>query len=372
MMHSKTIPILTALALLSGCGGEVATRTPAIPTPTVTPATVGAPEPVSPEDGIYFVDSDVTLKWDWPPGLGRDQTYAVQVWFNDLPAQEIWTGSTSLNIKQAIDSFGRDVGPFHWKVVVINASAQKGFQGTASAWSPVQTLNRVRRIIPTPLPESEMSDSAKYVLAQNLPSDTGRIDFARHYINIYSIYGKPEPGKPDRSDTLEKLYLHSQGKGPAPVIECDGLSTMMLTLLKELGIESRLIFLYANGGTGIGEHTVLEVFNPDTQHWEVQDPTNDVYFVDTTTNQRASIARLVFGSMDTIRPCDGCNAEKAAKAAAHFQAYRIGYTDTFYVNPDRFDVSQRFRDEHNHNLAEYLTGNAADFTFMFAPPPDSY
>jgi hypothetical protein len=95
-----------------------------------------------------------------------------------------------------------------------------------------------------------------------------------------------------------------------------------------------------------------------------------VYFVDTTTGQRASIARLVFGSMDTIKRCDGCSAEGALKSSSHFQAYRIGYTNTFYVNPDRFDVSHRFSEEKNHNLAEYLTGVSSDFSFVFGPPAD--
>lgn len=379
MRHFKssiTVAILIAAVVgLSACGQTTAQPTPtpsAAPTLTVTPATIGAPEPVAPGDESYFVDSDVTLKWDWPPGLGKDQTFAVHLWVDNQPPQEIWTGGQSLDVKQAIDGFNRDVGAYHWQVVVINASAQKGFIGTASEWSPIQTINRVRRITPTALPEAQLSDTARLMKSKRFTSTDELVDYARNFIYTYSKYaGKSEPGKPDRSDTLEKMYLFSLGKGPAPITECSARATAMLTLLAELGIDSRLIFLYADNGNSVGEHTELEVYNPDTQRWEITDPNYDVYFVNTANGERASIAQLVFGPLDSTRPCDTCDPQAAAKASSHFEAYRIGYTDTFYVNPDRFDVSHRFSSEKNHNLAEYLTGNASDYQFMFGPPPDS-
>jgi hypothetical protein len=141
----------------------------------------------------------------------------------------------------------------------------------------------------------------------------------------------------------------------------------MLTLLQELGVESRLIFLYADGGTGIGQHTMLEVFNPDTQQWEVHDPSEDLYFVDTQAHSRASIERLVFGPLDSIVGCDsaGCSMERAASSKDLFDAFRYGQDDTFWVNPDRFDVSKRFPGNGGANLAEFLTGNPRDFMFRF-------
>jgi hypothetical protein len=167
------------------------------------------------------------------------------------------------------------------------------------------------------------------------------------------------------------MYQFSQDNGPAPIVECSARATAMLTLLAELGIDSRLIFLYAGIEESIAEHTELEVFNPDTGRWEISDPTYNVYFVDSVTGDRASIAALVFAPDGSMIPCEGCNAVDAEKASKHFQAYRIGYTDVFYVNPDRLSVSHRFLDEENHNLAEYLTGNPADFMFVFGPPEDN-
>lgn len=373
---SRIAAILLAAAALAACGQAPVAQSAAAPsasaTPSVTPATIGAPEPTSPEDGSSFIDSNVTLKWSWPPGLQQDQTYAVHLWVDQQPAQEIWTTDPQLNVQQAIDGFNQDVGTYHWQVVVIHATAAQGFIGTVSEWSPVQTINRVRHISPTPRPDAELSNTARLLKSQHFKDTDALVDYARNFIYTYSDYeSKPEPGKPDRSDTLEKMYQYYKGNGAPPAVECSARATAMLTLLGELGIDSRLIFLYEQAGESIAQHTELEVFNPDSQRWEITDPTYNVYFIDANSGARSSIAQLVFAPPDATRPCDGCNAADAAKASAHFQAYRIGYTNTFYVNPDRFDVSHRFKNEKDRNLAEFLSGNASDFTFMFAPPPEN-
>ena len=336
-------------------------------TATALPAG-SAPQPVEPPDGLTFVESDLVLRWDWPPDLADGQTFALRLWADDVPPQEIWTADSALNARDLIDSFSRDWGAFHWQVAVVRFSETDGFLGMASEWSPVRTLNRVRRISPTPYPAAQQSELARLVVDQKLEQATALIDFARHFIFTHTHDTRQDQFAPDYSDALAMMLAASRGEGDAPYLLCDGQSTAMLTLLQELGIESRLIFLYSDGDTKIHEHTVLEVFNPDTQRWEVHDPLNDNTFIDTADGQRASAERLVFGPLDTVEGCvfDGtCGPEHMAFIRDYLEAFRYGYTDTFWVNPDRFDISRRFADNDNRNLAEYLTGNPREFQFRF-------
>lgn len=333
-----------------------------------------APAAAAPRDGDQFVESAVTLRWTWSPGLAPDEIFAVRVWYGDEAPQELWTKDTSLDAQKMIDSFSRDLGDFHWSVAVIVYSDQGGFQRMASAWSPVQTITRVHRLSLTPYPPDQQSDAAHYVLAQAPATVSGRIDFVRSFIADHTHDKRQDAFKPDYSDALQMIVDNAQGQGEMPYLQCDGQSTAMLTLLKEIGIESRLIFLYGDNATQVQEHTMLEVFNTDTQQWELNDVLNNLYFIDTGTQARASIERVVFGSLDTIAACDpsgACSPDRLQPVKDYLEAFRYGYTDTFWVNPDRFDISKRFIDNGNVNLSEYLTGNPRDFQFRFDSWPRS-
>jgi hypothetical protein len=335
-------------------------------TPAPPPA---APQVVDPQNGTAFVESDLTLSWDWSPGLEANQAFAVHVWFGEESPREVWTVETSLNAQEMIDSYSQEIGDFHWQVAVIQEAAGGGFERMVSEWSPVQTLNRVRHISPTPYAEAQQSSLTRYILAQDLPSATAVIDYTRELIYANTLSGHEWEDEPKNVVAIQMMYDTIQGQGEKPYLWCDGRATAFMTLLREMGIDSRLIFLYGDNADQIQEHTVLEAFNPDTQQWEVQDALHDIYYVDTDTQARASIERLVFGSLETIIACDGaagsCSPDQLAPFRRFFEAFRYGYSDTFWVNPDRFDVSKRFPQNDNANLAEYLTGNPRDFKFYF-------
>ena len=66
--------------------------------------------------------------------------------------------------------------------------------------------------------------------------------------------------------------------------------------------------------------------------------------------------------------CDAsgdCTQGNLAIVQDYFGAFRYGYTNEFWVNPDRFDVSVRVEAFDNRNLPEFLTGNSRDFIFHF-------
>ncbi len=317
-----------------------------------------------------FVESDLELRWSWPPGLSEDQLFAVQVWYGEEAPHEIWTHETSLNVQDAIDSYVRDLGTYSWKVAVIQVSAKDGFQGMGSEWSSVQKLQRVRRLSPTPYPENQQSAAARLVKRHAFYSMSSLIEYARDFVSTHSDSSQQAIFAPDFGDALDMMVDYENGQGLKPRLECDGQATALLTLLKQLGIESRLIFLYSDDEDTIAEHTLLEVFNPETQHWEVHDVLYNLSFVD-ANRERVSIERLVFSPTDTVSVCDtggACKPLNPGYTNRHFlEAFRYGFSDTFWVNAERFNLAKRFPGNRGANLAEYLTGNARDFVFRLGP-----
>ena len=318
-----------------------------------------APEAIAPSDGSEFVDSEIALEWSWEPDLAPNQLFALRIWADDLPYQEIWTAARRLSVKQTIDSFSVDYGKFFWQVAVVDLASSGVYKGMGSEWSPVSVLQRLRRPRIPAKPFDKMSATAKQFHGLNLAA-SDLIDAVHIFIHQNSLTTDQLNYAPDFSDAVELMYDHSQGAtSEMPQILCDGRSTAMLTVLKELGIESRLVFLYKSDPGWLSQHTVLEVFNPDAQYWQVHDVGGDIYFIDADSGIRVDAESMLFDSHDDLLGCpvDGntCSAELAANTIAYFQALRYGFTFDVWVNPDRFDLSSRFAGQDNQNLAEYIT-----------------
>ncbi len=323
-----------------------------------TPHAQVAPEPLAPLSGSEFVDSDITLTWSWAPGLAENQVYALRVWAEDHPRQEIWTVDSLAPVSEIIDSFSLDFGKFYWQVGVVSLSAAGRYEDMGSEWSSIVELQRLRRPSLLAKPYDEMSHTARHFYELDL-SASQLIDAVHLFIHENSKTNEQLSYSPDYSDAVELMYEHAQGEtSEMPRLLCDGRSTAMLTILKELGIESRLIFLYQSGKGWISEHTVLEVFNPDIQFWQIHDVAGDFYVVDEPTGIRVNAESILFDSHDDLVGCpvDGgpCSAELAAGAISYFEALRYGRTFEVWVNPDRFDLSERFGGQEDQNLAEFI------------------
>ena len=317
-----------------------------------------APVAIAPLDGSEFVDSEIALEWSWEPAVAANQLFALRIWANDLPYQEIWTADSEISVQQTIDSFSIDYGKYYWHVSVINLDAKGGYEGMGSEWSEVSVLQRLRRARIPAKPYDEMSATARHFYELNL-SGSELIDAVHLFIHQNSLSKEQLTYAPDFSDAVDLMYDHSRdASSEMPQIQCDGRSTAMLTILKELGIESRLVFLYDQTRGWISEHTVLEVFNPDTQYWQVQDLGGDVYYIAGASGVRVDAESILFGSHDDILGCpvDGgaCSADLSADGIAYFGALRYGFTFEVWVNPDRFDLSARFGGHDNQNLAEFI------------------
>jgi len=324
-----------------------------------------APHPITPDDNLTFVESDLMLSWDWAGGLAENQAYVVRLWFEEQTPREAWVGESSFDAQEFIDSFSANWGTYQWQVAVVNTS-ENGFEGMGSEWSEIQTLNRVRRISPEPYPQELMSDAARMIAAENYETATETIDAVRDFVYLNAVDRQQRPYEADYSDAIQIMYDYSQGlTDEQPYLQCDGRSGSMFTLLQELGIESRLILLYGHDSSWISQHTFLEVFNPDTQQWEVHDGLYGIYLYDEVAERRASAERAIFGPVEGMTACntDGeCSLDFYDNVDGYLKAFRYGYTMTIWVNPDRFDLSKRF--QRDANLAEFLTGDPLDVTLQ--------
>ena len=323
-----------------------------------TSATQSAPIPAAPLDGSEFVDSDITLQWHWAAGLAKNQVYVLRIWAEDRPRHEIWTAASTLFVGQTIDSFSIDYGVFYWQVAVINLDSEGRYASDGSRWSVISTMQRLRRARIPVTGYAEMSPAARQFADLGLRGNE-LIDAVHRFIHENSKTNEQLSYSPDYSDAVDLMYRHAQGESAEmPRMLCDGRSTAMLTILKELGIESRLVFLYKDVPGWISQHTVLEVFNPETQYWQTHDLFEDFYYFAPELGIRPNAESLLFDSHTEFVGCpvDGgaCSPERAAPWLAFFEALRYGFTFDVWVNPDRINLSARFVGQDNQNLAEFI------------------
>jgi len=365
-MKLKYVVILVAIATVTGVIGYWAGSPPiAEPIATITPqptsVTQQAPDLIVPVDRSEFVESDLTLSWLWQPALTDTQRFVVRIWAEDQAHQEVWTVDDSLMVTEQIDSFSVDVGTFFWQVAIVNTNADGGFESMGSEWSEIFELQRVRRLSIPAREYAELSPAAQYFHDQNL-SVSETIDAVHRFIQTNSILDQQKTYNADYSDAIDLMFSYAQGDTQEqPFLQCDGRSTAMLTTLLELGIESRLVFLYRPVPGYLSQHTTLDVFNPETQRWELHDLNWDFYYIDADTQERVSAERVLFGSRETLLGCpmEGgtCTAEVMEESASYFNALRYGYTFEVWVNPDRFELSTRFEGQDNKNLVEFISGD---------------
>ncbi len=170
---------------------------------------------------------------------------------------------------------------------------------------------------------------------------------------------------PDYRDAAEQVMAFSQGlQSTAPTMYCNDISTLMLVTLQQLGIESRLIFLYGEVSGYISQHTILEVFIPETQVWQAYDPTSNAYLWFPDEEKIPSVADVAFSNEEKLQACtyDGtCTSDYGFKHL--YDGFRYGYTETFYVNPSRMNVANMF--DFYDNFPEKLMFDPRDSVFKF-------
>lgn len=102
---------------------------------------------------------------------------------------------------------------------------------------------------------------------------------------------------------LTKFHAYATGKTDQKIhMECSTRTKINETLLQSLGYRTRSVDIYQQE-PNFPSHSFLEVFNKDTNHWEIQDPDYNIFWKNKHTGERASIQNLIKDPMRNYIPC---------------------------------------------------------------------
>jgi hypothetical protein len=207
---------------------------------------------------------------------------------------------------------------------------------------------------PTPTPENAdvaypevMSKIIAQVKQQNFQTKTEQIDYVREFVYQNSQHGLDAESVKYRLElpvTLKMLWDYSQTHQNPPLLECSSRTVAMLYILDSLGIRSRMVNVFTSDFDTLRSHTFLEAYNPDSAHWEIQDPDYDIYYVYKDNSARVSTSQILLEPLDQFQVQskfpDQVDAARHSILPHYFQAVvfhdELGGIDMGIVNTSRF------------------------------------
>ena len=187
-----------------------------------------------------------------------------------------------------------------------------------------------------------------------------RLDKVRSFINDHSIHKIDEAFFANHGNAAAYaagVIAHAKDDTVAPVhMECSTRSNLMDLILHALGYQTRGVAIFSSR-SDLNSHSFLEVMNPSTGRWETQDADYDIYWRDTESGERISLADAA-ESIDAIEPCgrghcgwDHASHEgiKAEKLKSYLDI--IGITDKrrdlrYALYTSRADLDRTYRKGH--------------------------
>lgn len=193
-------------------------------------------------------------------------------------------------------------------------------------------------------------------------NETEEIRNLRHCLFVNSEFNTDKATAPiwkDKAGTAQWLFEYGQGKREkAPPMECSYRSGTLVGMLKSLGYKAHDLVIPQNVDN-FNDHVVVEVLNPDTNKWEIHDPSYDVDFVSLENRSRLSLKEMLTIDKDKYEPCNfegkcGWDWKTSEGFALEFNKlyWNIAYVrdeDTLYVTK-RLDVNAK-RPVYGENLS---------------------
>jgi hypothetical protein len=246
--------------------------------------------------------------------------------------------------------YGVGVGVYHWPPF----SAMKRLKASVQGVAPVES----------PIAEAA-AKIASLARSQAGPSKSAQARFAREFVfsnSLHRIDSEHERYAWDTRAVLVMLHDHYLTRENPPHLSCGPRALALKAVLDALGIESRLVHIFTGDYEEIRSHTFLEVYDADSARWVIEDPGNDVTYVDAATNEPVSLMRLVLGGVPSVVPVSrrgrGWELNEIDYLQAHyFQAAKYdssdGTPDVVVVNTDRLSVTKRFPANDNMTFVEF-------------------
>jgi len=219
---------------------------------------------------------------------------------------------------------------------------------------------------PTPTPDNTGADDpavmgkiVTLVKQQNFQTKTEQIDYVREFIYQNSQHGLDAESAKYRlelSVTLQMLWNFSQTHQNPPLLECSSRTVAMLDILESLGIRGRMVNVFTSDFDSLRSHTFLEAYNPDSGHWEIQDPDYDIYYVYKANAARVSTSQILLEPLDHFQvqskfPDQVVTASHSV-LPHYFQAVvfhdELGGVDLGIVNTTRFNFTGGGKDLYSY------------------------
>lgn len=158
--------------------------------------------------------------------------------------------------------------------------------------------------------QAEVTEGAERVITMagvvpGMPLDE-QVDRLREFISRNSIHEIDDEFYSYWHDlplVMDRMTAFADGQGLPPHLECASRSEVLEAVLARLGYDTRAVVLY-EPAEDFPSHTFLEVLNPATQMWQIQDADYDVYWVKRDNGARASIYDLIAAPFEAVAPCN--------------------------------------------------------------------
>lgn len=151
-----------------------------------------------------------------------------------------------------------------------------------------------------------------YTKAQETKDFDAQMDRLRSFINTHSIHKIDALFKSywrDSREIARRTLAYAKGETrDKPHLECSTRSGMMGAFVKALGYRTRPVVVYGVQDGLLLSHTFLEIKNPETGEWQVQDPDLDLYYIVKASGKRAAITDLIRLDVGALKPCNSSGA----------------------------------------------------------------
>ena len=183
------------------------------------------------------------------------------------------------------------------------------------------------------------------------PSPSALIVAARSFVYNNTVHdGKRKPYAKAEPYAAWRMLQCARKNAPKLRMTCGPRAYALKWILECAGIRSRRVQVYSGTKDKIRGHRFLDVLNPDTGRWEIQDPSNDITYRRVDTGAPVTTEELVFGDLGRIEPISSA-ARRGWKACGvlplreeYFQAmwYEEARPRLILINRARLDVEKTF------------------------------
>lgn len=222
-------------------------------------------------------------------------------------------------------------------------------------------FSEVKGITPQRIDNTIINDISKVIKINN-SSQYQLIDSVRNFVYSNSVHGEAR-GFTDTRCIEQSLWSYYKTKENAPRLTCGPRAKIMKLILDHFHIKSRIVHIYNDTNDQIRSHTFLEVYNKDSNNWEIQDPDYNIVYLDKITSKRVATADIIFGDNKTIIPCSsisqgwdsiGISYLKEYFKAVEYDSVFCGVTSIILINNSLLNTNKRYHKNNDMTFIEYL------------------